>query len=76
VIAVGATMVGSISFLVQEGAPLKKGQQQGYFQFGGSTVALVFEAGRVQWDADFRAFSSQNVEIFVLMGSRIGVFLH
>jgi len=76
VVAIGATCVGSVVMTKTINATLSAGDELGYFQFGGSTVALVFEAGRVQWDADFRAFSSQNVEIFVLMGSRIGVFLH
>jgi phosphatidylserine decarboxylase len=44
-IAVGATMVGSINFLRHEGDKVKKGDQHGYFAFGGSTVLVFFEKG-------------------------------
>lgn len=74
VVAIGATCVGSIVITQTINATVQAGQELGYFQFGGSTVAVVFEAGRVQWDADLRAFATQNVESFTLMGSRLGVF--
>uniref|UniRef100_A0A2P2M6N2 phosphatidylserine decarboxylase n=1 Tax=Rhizophora mucronata TaxID=61149 RepID=A0A2P2M6N2_RHIMU len=42
-VAIGATMVGSITFLKEEGDHGKKGDELGYFSFGGSTVICVFE---------------------------------
>ncbi|GLT53757.1 hypothetical protein SLA2020_270070 [Shorea laevis] len=42
-VAIGATMVGSITFSKKEGDYVKKGDEFGYFSFGGSTVICVFE---------------------------------
>ncbi|KAF4369731.1 hypothetical protein F8388_010564 [Cannabis sativa] len=42
-IAIGATMVGSITFSKKAGDHVKKGDEFGYFSFGGSTVICVFE---------------------------------
>ncbi|KAG6788874.1 hypothetical protein POTOM_004952 [Populus tomentosa] len=42
-VAIGATMVGSITFSKKAGDHVKKGDEYGYFSFGGSTVICVFE---------------------------------
>ncbi|KAG0463329.1 hypothetical protein HPP92_019398 [Vanilla planifolia] len=42
-VAIGATMVGSITFLRQKGDYVHKGDEFGYFSFGGSTVICVFQ---------------------------------
>ncbi len=42
-VAVGATIVGSIHHLSEPGAFVKKGQEHGFFAFGGSTVLLLFQ---------------------------------
>ncbi|CAJ1963547.1 unnamed protein product [Sphenostylis stenocarpa] len=42
-VAIGATMVGSITFTKRKGDYVKKGDEFGYFSFGGSTVICVFE---------------------------------
>ncbi|KAG9160148.1 hypothetical protein Leryth_015037 [Lithospermum erythrorhizon] len=42
-VAIGATMVGSITFQKKEGDLVQKGDEFGYFSFGGSTVICVFE---------------------------------
>ncbi|KAG5000555.1 hypothetical protein JHK87_021627 [Glycine soja] len=42
-VAIGATMVGSITFTKKKGDYVKKGDEFGYFSFGGSTVICVFE---------------------------------
>ena len=41
-VAVGATVVGSIHITAEDGATVKKGDEHGYFAFGGSTVLLLF----------------------------------
>jgi phosphatidylserine decarboxylase len=71
-IAVGATMVGSITFLVEPPAEANKGQQHGYFSFGGSTVLLFFEPGTVEFDADLVANSKQKLETLVKCCESIG----
>ncbi len=69
---VGATMVGSI---VQtfEGSYARKGEEKGYFKFGGSTVVLLFERNRIIIDKDILINSSKGYETTVKMGERIGM---
>ena len=49
-IAVGATIVGSIDKYVRPGTTFKKGDLFGDFSYGGSTVLLLMQAGRVTFD--------------------------
>lgn len=42
-IAVGMAEVSSCKLSVEEGKKVKKGQELGYFQFGGSTHCLIFQ---------------------------------
>jgi len=71
-IAVGATMVGSIVFTVSEGQKVKKGEELGYFAFGGSTVLLLFQKGIIKYDHDLLANSSKPIETLVKIGESIG----
>ena len=49
---VGATMVGSIEQTYTPDSKVKKGQEKGWFKFGGSTVIMLLEKGKAQIDAD------------------------
>ncbi len=71
VVEVGAMLVGTIVQTYRPG-PVARGQEKGYFRFGGSTTILVMEPGRVRWDDDLVASSREGVETLVTMGSRIG----
>lgn len=51
-IAIGATMVGSIVWTAKVGQTVAKGEELGYFAFGGSTVITIFQADRLCWDED------------------------
>ena len=68
---VGATMVGSI---VQtfKGSFVNKGEEKGYFKFGGSTVVLLFEKGKLHIDEDLLINTAKGYETTVKMGERIG----
>ena len=44
---VGATMVGSILQSYNVNSSVEAGSEKGYFAFGGSTVVLLFEQGKV-----------------------------
>ncbi|KAF8019993.1 hypothetical protein BT93_G0628 [Corymbia citriodora subsp. variegata] len=72
-IAIGATMVGSITFLKKEGERVKKGDEFGYFSFGGSTVICVFEKDVIDIDKDLLENSSRSLETLVSVGMRLGV---
>lgn len=68
---VGALLVGRI--VNHHGAAeVKRGQEKGYFQFGGSTVVLLVEKGRLTVDSDILSNSSSGIETIVKMGEQIG----
>lgn len=71
-VEVGAFCVGTI---IQTFTPgyLTKGQEKGYFRFGGSTIVLLFEPGTIRFDDDLIADSERGLEVQVRAGSRIGV---
>ena len=50
----------------------RKGEERGYFKFGGSTVILVMQAGAVTWDADLVRNSAAGYETRVFCGERLG----
>ncbi len=69
---VGATMVGSI-IQTYVGNTVAKGEEKGYFKFGGSTVVLLFEPDKILIDNDLLANTQKGLETYVLMGERICV---
>lgn len=71
-IAVGAMMVGSTVLSVGEGDTIKRGDEVGYFKFGGSTIILLFEKSKFQFDSDLINNSSSCIESLVRVGQSIG----
>lgn len=67
---VGATMVGSIEQTFK-GSSVNKGEEKGYFKFGGSTVVLLFEKDKIHIDEDLLINTSKGYETTVKMGERI-----
>ena len=57
----------------REDLSFKKGDERGYFKFGGSTVILVMKAGAVKWDEDLVRNSAAGLETRVLCNERIGI---
>lgn len=70
-IEVGAFAVGTIVQTYQPG-PVSRGQEKGYFRFGGSTVVVLLPADRVILDEDLLSASERGLETFVKMGTSIG----
>lgn len=68
---VGATMVGSI-VQTYTGSSVNKGEEKGYFKFGGSTVVLLFEKNSIRIDDDLLMNTAKGYETAVKMGERIG----
>lgn len=68
---VGATMVGSI-VQTHAGDSADKGEEKGYFKFGGSTVVLLFEKNRIRIDDDLLEHSRKGYETSVRTGERMG----
>jgi phosphatidylserine decarboxylase len=74
-IAVGAAMVASIKIRddLREGeSTLNKGEEHGYFQFGGSTLVLLFDSRRMRFDDDLIRSSSEAMEVYLKMGEQLG----
>mgnify|MGYP000199432103 CR=1 FL=1 len=51
---------------------MKKGEEKGYFEFGGSTIVLLLQHGKVRMDSDLIENSENGYETIVRMGERIG----
>ncbi|MCM2370923.1 phosphatidylserine decarboxylase [Aporhodopirellula aestuarii] len=69
---IGATCVGSICQTYQEGAAVSKGDEKGYFRFGGSSTITIFEAGRIRFDTDLIENSQQHRELYAQIGDHMG----
>ncbi len=70
-IEVGALLVGAI-----KNEPHRifiKGQEKGYFEYGGSTIVLLFKEGAVSIDRDIVEQSMLGIETKVSIGEKIGV---
>lgn len=71
VMEVGALLVGRI-VNTPGGKPVRRGEEKGYFRFGGSSVLVLLEPGRVRLDEDIVRNSAAGEETIVKMGERIG----
>lgn len=68
---VGALLVGKI-VNHPAGPEVSRGEEKGYFQFGGSTVVLLIKANQAVIDPDILANSCEGIETVVKYGERIG----
>ena len=69
-IEIGALNVSSIVQTYAPG-PVQRGQEKGFFQFGGSTLVLLFPANTVTFDEDLLADSATGTEVHVRAGERV-----
>lgn len=71
-VAVGAMMVGSIVLTKTENDEIKRGDEMGYFKFGGSTILLLFDSKKFTFDSDLVNNSTTSVETLIRVGESIG----
>ncbi len=69
---IGATCVGTIAQTFHADNPVAKGEEKGYFAFGGSSTITLFEPGAIRLDADLREHSAKQTELYARVGSRMG----
>jgi phosphatidylserine decarboxylase len=71
ILEIGATNVGSI---VDSGwaTSVAKGDEKGFFKFGGSMVITLFQAGRFTPAADLAEHSALGVELYARFGDVMG----
>ena len=70
-IEIGALNVASIVQTYTPGS-CKRGQEKGFFQFGGSTIVLLFEPGAVVFDDDLIIDSAADLEVHVRTATGLG----
>lgn len=70
-VEVGATCVGSIIQTFTPNKSVKKGEEKGYFKFGGSTVILFLKPNVVKIDEDLLHNTKAGFETKVNMGEQI-----
>lgn len=72
IVAIGATNVGTIVETYSPNSPVTKGQEKGYFRFGGSYIATLFEPNRIRLEDDLITAGETQKELYAKMGSRLG----
>ncbi|KAH9885200.1 phosphatidylserine decarboxylase-domain-containing protein [Xylariomycetidae sp. FL2044] len=72
VICVGAMMVGSTVITRREGEQVKRAEELGYFKFGGSTIVVLFEEGKMVYDDDLVDNSNSALETLIRAGMSVG----
>lgn len=71
-VEIGATCVGTIHQTFNPNLGFKKGDEKGYFSFGGSCIILLFEPGRIVFDEDLLRNSSLGFETRANFGQSLG----
>lgn len=72
-VEVGATCVGTIIQTYSPKKSIEKGEEKGYFKFGGSTTILLFEPNKVEIDKDISLQTALGFETKVVLGEKIGI---
>lgn len=72
---VGATMVGSIVQSYSPDTDVKKGQEKGWFAFGGSTIIILLEKDRVNLDSDILENTKKGYETSIKVGEGLATIL-
>jgi len=72
-IEIGALMVGKIIQTHDEVQPFLRGQQKGYFLFGGSTVVIIGQYKTWQPSEDILDHSYNGIETYVKLGDLVAI---
>lgn len=70
---IGATCVGGVRQTYRPGVAVAKGDEKGYFRFGGSSTIVIFEPGRIRFADDLLEQSAQHRELYARMGDCAGI---
>ncbi|HEY5585231.1 MAG TPA: phosphatidylserine decarboxylase [Ruminiclostridium sp.] len=71
-VEVGATSVGSIIQTYVPDSRLQRGEEKGFFKFGGSTVLLFFKSNKVIIDEDIIEQTNAGFETKIIAGEALG----
>lgn len=70
---IGATMVGGIKQTYKSNSYVDKGEEKGYFYFGGSSIIMFFQKNKIKIDEDILNNSKNGMETKIDMGERIAI---
>ncbi|MCC5789761.1 MAG: phosphatidylserine decarboxylase [Opitutales bacterium] len=73
-LAIGATFVGGIHWSAQIGQEVKKGEEAGYFSFGGSCIVTLWPRDHFFPAEDLKEITLQGSEMLALMGTHMGKY--
>jgi phosphatidylserine decarboxylase len=65
-------MVGGIIETFTPNNEIKKGDEMGYFKFGGSTIVILVDKNKIKIDQDILENTANKIETCVQMGEKIG----
>ena len=71
-VVIGATNVGSMTFTYPQNGYVAQGAEAGFFSFGGSFVATLFERGKIRLAEDLLRETQAGRELYARMGDRLG----
>lgn len=71
-VEIGATCVGTIHQTYCSKKAVRKGDEKGFFSFGGSCLVLLFEPGRISFDEDLVRYSKAGIETRACFGESMG----
>ncbi len=72
-VEVGAICVGKIVQSRAMSGSFERGEEKGYFLFGGSTVIVLGEKGKWKPDEIILAHTKKGMEVYQKLGSRLGI---
>jgi phosphatidylserine decarboxylase len=70
---IGALLVGKIVQRYRDNYHFKRGEEKGWFEFGGSTIIQLFKKDTIKPDIDILEHSVNHTETLVKMGEKVGV---
>ncbi|MDR3143383.1 MAG: archaetidylserine decarboxylase [Puniceicoccales bacterium] len=73
-VEVGATCIGSIRQSFPFNTEQAKGDEKGYFHFGGSTILLLFEKNKLTFSDDLLQQSRKGRELYAFMGDEMAMW--
>jgi phosphatidylserine decarboxylase len=68
-------MVGKVVLLNRYACGFRKGEEKGWFEFGGSTIVQFFRRTALLPDADLTGISAKGIETRVKVGEKVGMAL-
>jgi phosphatidylserine decarboxylase len=74
-IEVGALLVGKVIQRDREAHSFRKGEEKGWFEYGGSTVIQLFTKDAIKPDDDIMKYSAKRIETLVKVGEKTGIGL-